>query len=191
MCECVLFTSVALPMHLLYALFFGLFTRKSLIWNVCFMYSAVCLFMVGLHTSSLSCVFLSLCSKPFMCVQAFCMSFCLYIAKVFQLNRKWVSSSISFGQQGQYLKLLSMFRCLPFSIIRVWFDSLNLVRATLFCVHFMSVRYFSHPIVVFRMVYVLSLLEGSLIFLKQFWWKASISLCVYIFSIVFVFACGL
>ena len=69
----------------------------------------------------------------------------LCFSKVLQIKRKCISSSIRFGQKGQYLLLFSIFKCLPFSIISVWFESLNFVRATLFCTEVTSVRYFSYP----------------------------------------------
>ena len=50
----------------------------------------------------------------------------LRIEKVLQVSRKWVSSSIA-GQNGHLRSFNTIFRCLPFSIINLWFDHRNLV----------------------------------------------------------------
>ena len=72
--------------------------------------------------------------------------------------KKCFSSSTSPGQNGQNLKVLSIFLCLPFSIIRAELDILNFVSAVLFLTHDISSRYFSKPGVVLKRAYVLSLL---------------------------------
>ena len=48
--------------------------------------------------------------------------------------KKWSSSSTSSGQKGHFRSEWYMFWCLPFSIARLWSESLNLVRAVLFFV---------------------------------------------------------
>ena len=70
--------------------------------------------------------------------------------KVLQCRRKWYSSSsIPIGQKGQFLKRMSTFRCLPFSIISSWFDRrirLKVVRDSIFGT---QNKYFSMLILVF------------------------------------------
>ena len=62
-------------------------------------------------------------------------------------RRKWISSSILSGQKGQNLFSLGVIgdECLPFSMLRTWFERRYFVNDCLTLVFFISHRYFSHP----------------------------------------------
>ena len=55
-------------------------------------------------------------------------------AKVLQCIRKGNSVAMAFGREGQNLLAFSTLKCLPFSILKLWFESLNLVSVILSCV---------------------------------------------------------
>jgi len=86
---------------------------------------------------------------------------------------KCFSSSTVLGQKGQKRKALSILRCLPFSIINWWFESLSLVSTMRSSILRISLRYGSIPGHVLRRLYVLSLLSSLWISKRACWWKIS------------------
>ena len=95
--------------------------------------------------------------------------------KIGHFNRKWTSSSTSFGQNGQTLSSRSTPSCLPVSMASLWFESRNLVTCWRIEMFLISVRYFSLPFTVLKILYVLSLLEFFCISPKEVAWKLSYS----------------
>ena len=75
------------------------------------------------------------------------------------------------SDSGRMDKIFCFFRfdCLPVSILREWFESLNLVRVVRWSMFCISLRYVSNPGAVLRMLYVLSLLVSFFISLKVVW----------------------
>ena len=67
------------------------------------------------------------------------------VEKSLQSIRKCFSSSTSLGQKGQNRAFFSIFRCLPFSIINEWFESLSFVNAVRSSMLRISLRYCSYP----------------------------------------------
>ena len=90
-----------------------------------------------------------------------------------QWNKKWASSSIVLGQNGQNLSSGCNPSYLPVSIASLWFESLNLVTCWRMAIFLISIRYFSIPGSSLNKAYVLNLLEFSLIAPKEDSWKPS------------------
>ena len=72
-------------------------------------------------------------------------------------TKKWISFSIWSGQKGHDLLPSSVFVYLPFSIMRLWFESLNCVRAVLLHAFETEGRYSSQAKLSFKIDNVLSL----------------------------------
>ena len=90
-------------------------------------------------------------------------------------SEKIFLSCMMFGQNRQKRWSRSIPKCLPFSIINKWLESLNLVSAVR-SLTWISSRYFSNPGSSLNLPYVLNLLSLRFIFSKACWWKISESL---------------
>ena len=98
------------------------------------------------------------------------------LAKGLHSSKKCFSSSTLLGQKGQNRAFLSIFRCLPFSIISGWFESLSFVNAVRCSTFWISLRYCSYPSDVLRRLYVFNLLPSLWISENDPWWKISFNL---------------
>ena len=87
--------------------------------------------------------------------------------KVWQCRRKQVQSS-TVGQKGHFLSIFSKFKCLPFSIINLWFDKRNLLIEILSLTFLTDLRQGSSPASFFIKLYVLNLLDSFLISVNPF-----------------------
>ena len=98
--------------------------------------------------------------------------------KILQSKRKWYSSSTFPGQNWQKRSSFGVLGvvCLPVSMAKRWFESLNLATWERILKFLTFTKYFSIPISVLKVAYVLSLLESSRIHPSDVWWKLSLSL---------------
>ena len=152
-------------------LFYWFVCKESLIWNDSLMYLARFLF----HSLAPKRV-VSFSSSVYF---AFLMSGFSNKLRRSAYNghsaRKWISVSMT-EHAGQRRLFLSIFLCLPTSIMSLWLDSLSFVIATLFLTFVTSFKWLSNPMCFLILPYVLSLLSSDVIVLKAPWWKMSLSL---------------
>ena len=83
-----------------------------------------------------------------------------------QWNRKCISVSTHWRQKWQKRSSFGIFLCLPFSISKTWFESLNFATCDRFSIFLIFTKYFSMPISVLKSEYVLSLHPSFLMFSK-------------------------
>ena len=118
-------------------------------------FAIIMVFSLVINFTNLSLLVVSVAFSVFLAGSMSCNFFlsCLYVG---HFNIKCSSSSTCVGQKGQNLISFGVIGvvCLPFSMLRIWFDSLNFVSVCLSVVLLMVWRYFSHPTSVFISAYV-------------------------------------